>query len=210
MRRGWFVRAAIAALTLAAAVPALRAAAQRDPAEGRRPQADLAWFMAGLRELGRTRDAKLKLTAAQAKKILPELEALRAEKILLTDLADRQRERGQGTGAGGWAGGSGGGRQMSEEDRKRLADRQRKTAERIAKALDKMEAALKQNQVDLILNMDFDASQYGLGGFRRAAGEPGSFNRSEMEKMRREMQAGLERLVKLNREVLEMLRKLAK
>lgn len=166
-------------------------------------QANLTWFIAGLKDLCTHKDAKLKLTAAQAKKILPELEALRREKLLVTELPDRQGERRQGGGSGGW-------QQMSEADRKRMADRQRKTAERIAKALDKMEAALKQDQADYILNMDFNAAQYGVGGFRRPAGERGSFSQAEIEKMRREMQAAMERLVKLNKEVLEMLSKLAK
>ncbi|MGQ9779554.1 MAG: hypothetical protein ACUVRM_06720 [Bacillota bacterium] len=183
---------------------AARLATSSSPEEGRRPQVELAWFMTGLRDLCRSKDARLKLTPAQAKRILPELQALVDEGILIVDPQKLPTGR-QGFGPGQQPPGGG----LSEEEREQMRERRQKQAERIEKAIEKMEKALRQAQVDYILNLDFDPKRYGLA-FVRPSGNQGGFNQADFEKWRKTMEEGQRRLVQLNKEVLDLVAKLAK
>ena len=201
-RRRWI--GPILALGLFFAAALGRAAAGSGAEEARRPQVDLAWFMAGLRDLCRSKDARLKLTPAQAKRILPVLQALVDEGILIVD--PKKLPTGQMRFMPDQARSGGG---LSEEEREQMRERRQKQAERIEKAIEKMEKALRQAQVDYILNLDFDPKRYGLE-FVRPSGDPGGFNQAEFEKWRKAVEEGRRRLVQLNKEVLDLVKKLAK
>jgi len=204
-------------LVLLAAV-ALSAPAPSPPAaSSSQPQADLAWFMTGLRDLGKSRDSRLQLLPAQAKKILPVLEKLVAEKILILEvptLQGRLGERPSGSPGGGVPERGG----LTEKQRQEMQARQQKTVELIRKSIDSMDGMLRQAQSDYILGLDFDPAVYGLGRFRTVQGQwqgQGSGqqqqrpSQAEIQKMMKARQEAMGRLVKMNREVLEMLRKLA-
>lgn len=164
-------------------------------------QSDLTWFVYGLKQLGQSREARLKLQPVQAKKILPVLEGLAQEKILLTEAPKRQvRLSRPGTAA------------PSEKELQERQARQEKMAKRIQEAIDLMDGMLRREQSDYILNLDFDPAIYGLdrGPQVRIVGGQGQRpSQEEIRKMMQARQAAMERLVKLNREVLEMLKKLA-
>ncbi|MGE5552049.1 MAG: hypothetical protein ACM3ZC_16180 [Bacteroidota bacterium] len=189
------------------------AAAAQTAADMRRPQVDLAWFMYGLRDLGKSKDNKLKLQPAQAKKILPELEALVEEHILVVDLNARTRggqEQNQGgQGQTRWRGGANGGG-LTEAQRREMAARQQKLADRIETAIDRMEKALNQAQMDYIMNLEFDEAKFGMGFTLVQRGNQSGTNQAQIQKLRQEMQKARERLVQMNKEVIEMVRKLAK
>jgi len=206
-RRAFFLFLAGLFLTVGTVWPA---ATSPNEGEGRRPQVELAWFMAGLRDLCRTKDAKLKLSAAQAKRILPELQALVDEGILIVDLKKLPTgQRGFNPGQVRER------REPSEQERQQMRERRQKQVERIEKALEKMEKILRQEQMDYILNLNFDPQSYGLEFPRPQGGQnqSGGFNRlsqADLEKWRKTMEEGQRRLVQLNKEVLDLLKKLAK
>ncbi|NLG85188.1 MAG: hypothetical protein GX493_11420 [Firmicutes bacterium] len=171
--------------------------------EARRPQADLAWFMVGLRELCRSKDTRLQLSPAQARRILPELQALVDEGILPIEREVPREERRFTPDR------TGSERAPSAEERRKMQERRQKEAERIEKALGKMEKVLRQAQIDYILNLEFDPEKYGLGVLQMRSDTRG-FDRDGLEKWRKTMEEGRRRLVQLNREVLDLLKKLVK
>lgn len=211
---------ALAGLGLAATAPA--------NTQQTNPQLDLEWYIAGLKGLGASKNAKLKLLPAQAKKILPVLEALVKAKILITEApktpsgANPGGQGGQftppdGTGAGPGSGGSG------DDRRQAMQEQRRKQNEQIQKAIESIEKALKQLQRDYILNLDFDAAYYGLntGSWQRGNGTGsgsgsrpdagnGTADMTQIRKMMEQRSAATERLAKLNKAVVDMIRKLAK
>lgn len=160
--------------------------------------------MVGLRDLCRSKDARLKLTPAQARAILSELQGLVDEGLLVVDPKKLETGR-QGFVSGQGQGPAGG---LSEEERRKMQERRRQEAEKIEKAIERMEKVLRQAQADYILNLDFDPKPYGLE-FTRPGGT-GSFSQADFEKLRKTMEEGRRRLVQLNKEVLELVKKLAK
>ncbi len=167
------------------------------------PLADLTWFIVGLRDLGRSRDARLKLLPAQAKKILPILEQLAADKILVIEIPERQG-RTEGQSFGGRQGGA-----LTEKQRQEMQAHQQKITERIQQAIDNMDGMLRQAQSDYIMSLDFDPAVYGLDRSRMFQGQEQRPSQAELQKMLKERQEARQRLVKLNQEVLGMVRKLA-
>ncbi len=211
------VPCAVFGLVLMAALALSAPVASPPPASSSQPQADLAWFMTGLRDLGKSRDSRLKLLPAQAKKILPILEKLVAEKILITEVPKMQGRLGERP-SGNPGGGAPGRGSLTEKQRQELQARQQKTAELMRKSIDSMDGMLRQAQSDYILGLDFDPALYGLGRFRAVQGQwqgQGSGqqqqrpSQAEIQKLMKARQEAISRLVKLNREVLEMLKKLA-
>lgn len=172
------------------------AAAEPTVTDTRGPLADLVWFMAGLKGLQAGKDARLKLTRVQARKILPELENLVDAGVIALE-ARRSGDRAANRRRFG---------EMTEDQRKELAARLRKTADLIEKALSRMEGALTAKQMSFIINLPFDPAYYGLG---RPEGDT-AMDRAAMLKWRRARQAGLRRLIALNREVMAIMRKLAR
>ena len=181
----------------------LAAPAPTPAASSSQPQVDLTWFIVGLRDLGRSRDARLKLLPAQAKKILPILEQLVSDKILATEAPEGQ-SRPNGQSSGGRQGGA-----LTEKQRQEMLARQQKMAERIQQAIDSMDGMLRQAQSDYIMSLDFDPAVYGLDRPRIFQGQEQRPSQAELQKMLKARQEARQRLVKLNQEVLAMVRKLA-
>lgn len=202
--RRFIALVAIVGLASIVNLAVLAAPAPATAASSSQPQADLAWFLVGLRDLGKSRDTRLKLLPAQAKKILPVLEQLVSDKILVTEIPEGQ-DRPNGQSFGGRQGGGA----PTEKQRQEMQARQRKTAERIQQAIDKMDGMLRQAQSDYIMSLDFDPAVYGLDRARVFQGQDQRPSQAELQKMLKTRQEARQRLVQLNQEVLAMVKKLA-
>ena len=208
----WFGKSTVAAGLILATAIGMAAAPASSGTNAANAEADLAWFMAGLRDLCKSKDSRLKLQPAQAKKILPELEALVNEKILIVEMPARQNGASGQTGQGGFAYRSGAGQTGggSDAQRQKMLEQRQKRTERIENALDKMQGFLRQPQSDYILNLNFDPDYYGLGSFQMQRNSQGMPSNADLQKMMQARRQGMQRLVQLNKEVLDLVKKLAK
>jgi hypothetical protein len=194
MVKGWWL-AAIAALLLGAG-PAW--GAERRVPDGLKAHQEMRqniiWTVEGLSHLCQSKDRKLALTGPQAKRILGIYQELIAKKIILIEVPARRQERQRVRSGAGDHG----------ERRSELADLTQFGNKKLAE----IDAILTPEQVKLMDNLDFDAAKYGFidfGSFQNSSGERP--NPAQLRAVRDQLRAGRERQVKLNREVLELLKK---
>lgn len=199
-------------------------------------QQSLAWLTEGLSKLGSHKDAKLVLTKAQKKKILPIFQALIDKKLIRLEVQQNNGQGGnnqqQGQGQGqrqGQGGNNQGGQRNFDPNNPQMQQRLKQMQEQSDfgnKQMDLIDAALTDAQVKFIDNMNFNAEKYGFldfqqmynnrqngaGGGSDQGGQGGmnngaqGFNQQAFQQMRQKMRAGQEILVKLNNAVLKMLK----
>lgn len=163
---------------------------------------DITWTVEGLYKLGHSRNKKLKLTPAQARKILPIYQELIDKKIVRLETDPGQRRRA----------GSNQGDLTSEQAKKRLQELTALTKLGRTK-LAQINKILTPAQVDFIDNLDFKPEQYGYIDFDKLAVQGGMNSNSGSEQSQRpsllrQNEANRRKLYKLNRDVLEMLQKM--
>ena len=163
---------------------------------------NLAWLTLGLNDLGRGNDSKLKLTADQRKKILPVFETLVGNNLVLLTAPPKRQHENQSQNR----------RQYDPNDPMAQA-RMRKQKEQTDfgnKQADLIDAVLTPAQRSYIDNLNFNAEKYGFIDFRKLFGNGGPGQQRPDQKviddMRTKMRAGQEALIKLNNEVLKMLK----
>jgi Spy/CpxP family protein refolding chaperone len=161
---------------------------------------NLAWLTEGLNDLGQSKDEKLKLTAAQKKKILPVFEALVSNNLVLLTVPEG-RQRNQSSGS----------RPQFDAGDAKVQAMIRKMKDQIEfgnKQADLIDGFLTEKQLSYIDNMDFNAEKYGFLDFEKIFGGDG-FQRPDqktIDEMRTKARAGQEILVKLNNDVFKMLK----
>jgi hypothetical protein len=199
-------------------------------------QQSIAWLTEGLSKLGSHKDAKLVLTKAQKKKILPLFQALIDKKLVQLVVPENrqgnggnnQRQgQGQGQGQRQWQGQGGsnqGGQRTFNQDNPQMQQRLKQMEELLNfgnQQIDKIDAALTPAQVKFVDNLDFNEEKYGFldfrgtfgnrqggtsGGNTQSGGSGQGFNQQAIQQIREKMRAGQEQLVKLNNAVLKMLK----
>lgn len=163
---------------------------------------NLAWLTLGLSNLSQSNDSKLKLTTAQKKKILPVFEGLVSNNLIRLTLPPQTQHNNQ-----------------SEQSRPQYNPNDPQVQARIRKMKDQTELGNKQaDLIDSILtdgqrnyidNLNFDADKYGFLDFHSLLGNGGQQQQPDqktIDAMRAKIKAGQAALVKLNNEVLQMLK----
>lgn len=196
---------------------------RRDNTEMRK---SVVWLMEGLTALSKTKDGKLQLKPNQKKKILPIFQALVREKVLVLTVDRRNQVYGQNSNRPNNQNGadnSQGQRWGMDPNDPRVQARMKQMQEQTAfgnKQADLIDGILNEKQVAFIDNLNFDAEKYGFLDFRNSMGgsqnngqsggqSQGQFQRPDpqvMAKIRQQMQAGRENLVKLCNTVLKVLK----
>lgn len=186
----------------------------------REMQQNITWTVEGLQQLGKSPDRALTLTKPQAQKLLPVYQELIAKKIIRIEAGKREEKRPDFRP-------SGQGEQGDPRFQKREKAMVALTGFGKAK-MDQINRILTARQRSFIDNLDFQPEQYGyfkmqgppagIGSGNRSgngtfSGQSQDGQRSRAERSgRRELdpkqKAAREQLVKLNREVLEMLKRL--
>jgi hypothetical protein len=162
---------------------------------------NLAWVTQGLDELGKSNAKDLKLTAEQKKKILPVFEALVGNKLVMLSMPEQDQRHDQSSGVRG---------QSNPSDPKVQA-RLRKMKDDTAfgnQQADLIDNCLTAKQLSYIDNLVFSPEKYGFLDFQKIFGSDQRQRPDQkmMEQVRAKMRAGQELLVKLNNEVLKMLK----
>lgn len=193
----------IVSVCYGAPTPSPRSQVGQDNANMRQ---NLAWLTEGLNILGKSSDAKLALKPAQKKKILTVFQVLIDNKLVLMEMPP-ERQSGQNQQH----------RQYDPNDPE-VQSRIKKLKDQTVlgnQQADKIDAVLTEAQRSFIDNLDFKAEKYGFIDFRKLFGssqggsQGGSQTRPDpavMSKIRGQIRAGQELLVKLNNEVLKMLK----
>lgn len=195
---------------------------------------NIAWTVEGLYQLGKSKDRALKLTPAQAKKILPLYQELIAKKIVQLKLAKGIGEGGPEPGRPGGPPPSGKGDPKEGPpaappggDPQPHQARMRERATLVPFGNAKMEAInriLTKRQVEFIDNWDFKAEKYGFPNFpnhvggnhpggngqfgeppRTNHGQPGNLHHGRRRAMDPKLEAGRKLLIELNQNVLKIL-----
>jgi hypothetical protein len=161
---------------------------------------NLAWLTEGLNDLGQTNDSQLKLTAAQKQKILPVFEALVGNNLVLLTVPE-ERHRNQSSGS----------RPRFDANDSRVQARLRKMKDQTEfgnKQADLIDEILTEKQLSYIDNLNFNAEKYGFIDFQKIFGDSQRQrpDQKTMDAIRAKARAGQERMVKLNNEVLKMLK----
>ena len=180
------------------AAPASNAQAGQEYQEMRK---NLAWLTLGLNDLGKSSDGKLKLTANQKKKILPAFETLIANNLIMLTVPERDRHQNQ----------SGVSRTQWDPNDARAQARLRKMKDQTElgnRQADLIDGFLTEKQLSYIDNLNFDPEKYGFLDFQKIFGgnQHGRPDQKVIDEMRAKTRAGQETLVKLNNEVLKMLK----
>jgi hypothetical protein len=152
---------------------------------------NIAWTVDGLLQLGNSKDRALKLTKAQARKILPIYQQLIAKKIIRLQLEKGKNGHPDFPGPNGGprpnviGDHKGGGppdfqpQAQSGGDPQHFQDRMRERTALVTFGNAKMEAInriLTKKQVELIDNLDFDAEKYGFPNRDHFQNHPGGNN----------------------------------
>jgi hypothetical protein len=193
----------IGSVCLGATTPAPRSQAGQDNQEMRK---NLAWLTEGLKNLDQSNDRKLKLTADQKKKIRPIFEDLvKNNLVLLTAPPERQQNQNQNQSQNQQRG------QFDPNDPKVQArmKRMKEQTDYGNKQADLVDVILSGAQKSYIDNMNFVPEKYGFLDFRKVFGNFQQGQRPDqktMDDFRSKMKAGQTELIKLNNEVLKMLK----
>lgn len=173
---------------------------------GNEPQLDLLWVASGI--MAMDRDPNLRITPAQAGKILEQLQSL-ADKgaISLSVTPDKSGPSGMRPPQGG----------PGPADPDRMREAQERMAKPIKGALKKIDKVLAESQVSYIDNMDFDATPYTVAPPPRPNGDrvgppsgPLSNPPSDlMAEMRKSFEVVQERTARVFRQTMEYLRQRA-
>lgn len=162
---------------------------------------NLAWLTQGLNDLGKSSDGKLKLTADQKRKILPVFETLVSNNLVLLTVPERDRRRNQSEGT----------RTQFNANDPKVQARIRKMKDLTEfgnKQADLIDGLLTEKQLSYIDNLEFNAEKYGFIDSQKLFGGD-QYQRPDQKTiagMRAKTRAGQELLVKLNNEVLKMLK----
>ncbi|MCL6590106.1 MAG: hypothetical protein K6U80_09160 [Firmicutes bacterium] len=171
----------IGGILLLAMSPAAQGAAQdfmRVSSNYSEMQKSLVWLTEGLSKLGNHKDAKLILTKAQKKKILPVFQALIDTRLVQLEIQDNRQGNGganqrQGQGQRQWPGQGGnnqGGLRAFNQNDPQIQQRLKQMQEQIDfgnKQIDLIDGILTGAQVKFIDNMDFNEEKYGFLNFQR-------------------------------------------
>ncbi len=165
----------------------------------------LVWLTEGLKNLNGINAKNLKLTAAQKKKIRPLFEDLiKNDLVLLKMPQERQRNQAQNQF-----------RRQADFNDSQLQSRMKRIKEQTDygnKQADLIDAILTDAQRTYIDNMDFQPEKYGFLDFRQIFGSGQGISQGErpdpkvVADFRSKMQSGQEELIKLNNEVLKILK----
>jgi hypothetical protein len=197
---------------------------------------NIAWTVEGLYQLGKSKNRALKLTPAQAKKILPLYQELIAKKIVQLKLEKGPEERHGGPEPGRNGNLKAGPPAAPPVGNPRQHQaRMKEKAALVTFGNAKMEAInriLTKKQVEFVDNWDFKAEKYGFPNFSNHAGgnHPGSGNhfggdrkpgnkppgganlrrpdQGQRRAMDSKMAAGRKLLIKLYQDVLKMLQRM--
>jgi len=174
--------------------------------ENRAMRKNITWMVKGLRQLGECKDKRLRLTGKQARQIFPIYRELIAKKIILMEAKPEPSAH---------AGKPNPPEMDLAKDQQRMAELMELTefGKRQSRRIDSL---LTEAQVRLIDNLDFKPEKYGYfensGPPRwktdsKVSGFPnGDRPTPPDEKTRGKMEKGRQLLVKLNRDVYEMLK----
>lgn len=193
---------------------------------------NLAWLTEGLYQLGNSKNAKLVLTKEQKKKILPIFQGMVDKNLIMLKLAPNNGRNGNNRANGNNQGGQNQGGQRGSFDvndpqvQARIKQMQELTDFGNAQ-IDLVDKILTKGQVNFLDNMDFNAEKYGFidyqrmfannsgnngqesgqsqGGGQSQMGGQGA-NQAEFQKLRQKMRAAQEQLVKLNNDVMKVLK----
>jgi hypothetical protein len=162
---------------------------------------NLAWLTQGLNDLGRSSDGKLKLTADQKKKILPVFETLISNNLVLLTIPEHERRNSQSAGS----------RTQFNANDPKVQARIRKMKDQTElgnQQADLVDGFLTEKQLSYIDNLEFNAEKYGFIDFQKLFGgdQRQRPDQKTIAEMRAKTRAGQELLVKLNNEVLKMLK----
>lgn len=169
---------------------------------GNEPQLDLLWVANGI--LAMEKDPNLRLTPAQAAKMLEQFQSLVDKRAISLDVTP------------GKSGPSGlrppqGGPDPAEPDRMREA--QERMAKLIKGALKKIDKVLTESQVSYLDNMDFDATPYAVAPPPRPNGDrvgpPSNPPSDLMVDMRKSFQVAQERTARVFQQTMDYLRQRA-
>ncbi|MGE5581125.1 MAG: hypothetical protein ACM3X9_01155 [Bacillota bacterium] len=165
---------------------------------------NIVWLTEGLLNLNN--DSKLALTKDQKKKILPIFQDLVSQKIVVLQREPKQQHRQNNNNEF---------RTQGPPDlndplvQARIKKLQEATVYGNTQA-DAIDRLLNQRQLSFIDNMDFDPEKYGLIDFGRLFGGSGQRqgqrpNQASLAALRKKIQAGRERLIKLNNQLMKIL-----
>lgn len=196
MKRVTLIAAILAGMLVSGAL----AMAQTAPPQ-QNARLQLVWFTLGLRELENGPNSSVRLTKAQARKILPVMEDLAAKKLLPLEAKFEVRTPAGSSGPGSDA------RIQRQNDGRQLLD-----------AIARMEKALNQAQISVIDNLEFVPEDYGVwsrpmvvqGPVQSSGQGPGAgLTDKQRAAIQKKLMSGLKKQADLNNEVLALLRKKA-
>ncbi|HYH02880.1 MAG TPA: hypothetical protein VEC37_07245 [Bacillota bacterium] len=189
-------------MTLAVSVTSAKEVTNREALkEQNEMRQNITWTIEGLYKLGHSHDPKLKLTPAQARKILPVYQELINKKIV-------RLEGGPGRRAGA---GRPEREDLSPEQAKKRIQEVTGLTQFGKTKLTEINKILTPAQMDFIDNLNFNPAQYGYVDFGKFASQDDDNSRpdlSRMREMRKKNEANRKKLYKLNQDVLEMLKKM--
>lgn len=168
---------------------------------------NLTWLAEGLNGLGNSGNSALKLTAVQRKKILPVFESLVHNNLIMLTLPETDRQRNNSSGF----------RSRSESSDSKVQARLSKIKDQIEfgnRQADLIDSFLTEKQLSYIDNLDFNPEKYGFLDFQKLFGSDRRFggdqrsrpDQKTMEEVRTKARAGQELLIRLNNQVLKMLK----
>lgn len=162
---------------------------------------NLAWLTQGLNDLGKSGKHELKLTGAQRKKILPVFESLVHNNLVMLALPETDRHRNNSSGF----------RSQSGPGDARVQARLRKMKDQTEfgnQQADLIDSFLTEKQLSYIDNLDFNPEKYGFLDFQKLFGsdQRSRPDQKTLDEMRDKARAGQELLIKLNNQVLKMLK----
>ncbi len=213
MKRAWLGLAIILVLALSANVWGAEKTFQEVIRENQEMRKNITWMTEGLYQLGKSRDKHLAITKEQARRILPLYQELINKKIILTELKSEDPRNNAPKNLHGPS------RQYSnlspEEQQKRIKDMVVLTefGKQQSRLIDSI---LSKEQIQFIDNLDFKPEKYGYflrpnvssGNGSQDQFNGGRFgNDPDNDQMRKKRQEAQKLLVKLNLDVLNILKK---
>ncbi len=213
MKRVWLGLAIILVLALSATAWGAEKTFQEVFRENQEMRKNITWMTEGLYQLGKSRDKHLAITKEQARRILPIYQELINKRIIITELKSEDLSNKASRNSLGFNGRYS--NLSSEEQQKRMKEMVVLTefGKQQSRLIDSI---LSKEQIQFIDNLDFKPKKYGYflrpnvssGNGSQDQFNGGRFgNNPNNDQMRKKRQEAQKLLVKLNLDVLNILKK---